>query len=41
MKEKSKNHHTGCSPTQKNIDVKIPRDKFAVITGLSGSDNHR
>ncbi|KKR31358.1 MAG: UvrABC system protein A, partial [Candidatus Falkowbacteria bacterium GW2011_GWF2_39_8] len=21
----------------KNIDVKIPRDKFVVITGLSGS----
>ena len=38
MKEKKRNYHTGCSPTQlKNIDVKIPRDKFVVITGLSGS----
>lgn len=25
----------------KNIDVEIPRDRFIVITGLSGSGNHR
>lgn len=25
----------------KNIDVEIPRDKLVVITGLSGSGNHR
>jgi ABC-type phosphate/phosphonate transport system ATPase subunit len=24
----------------KNIDVKIPRNKLVVITGLSGSGNH-
>jgi hypothetical protein len=25
----------------KNISVKIPRDKIVVVTGLSGSGNHR
>ena len=25
----------------KNIDVDIPRDKLVVLTGLSGSGNHR
>ncbi len=25
----------------KNIDVDIPRDKLVVLTGLSGSENHR
>lgn len=25
----------------KNIDVNIPRNKLVVITGLSGSGNHR
>lgn len=25
----------------KNIDVDIPRDEFVVLTGLSGSGNHR
>lgn len=24
----------------KNIDVTIPRDRFVVLTGLSGSGNH-
>ncbi len=27
----------GASHNLKNIDVSIPRDKFVVITGLSGS----
>jgi len=25
----------------KNVDVEIPRDKFVVITGISGSGSHR
>ena len=25
----------------KNINVDIPRDEFVVVTGLSGSGNHR
>ena len=37
MKEKSEIIIRGAANTIKNIDVKIPRDKFVVITGLSGS----